>query len=82
MVPSDFTKNQGLILEKDAENITHYLQSLIQAGHQPKEFMILTRYNDGMDVYARAQKLSVFLLALAEIGRLVSRRNLMSWFCF
>ncbi|MBD8067913.1 UvrD-helicase domain-containing protein [Bacillus sp. PS06] len=52
MVPAEFSKNQRMILEKDAENITLYLKSLLQKGHEPKEFMILTRYNGGMDVYA------------------------------
>ncbi|MFC4322923.1 UvrD-helicase domain-containing protein [Litchfieldia salsa] len=53
MVQAEFTKNQKMILEKDAENITLYLKKLLHTGYEPKEFMILTRYNDGIDVYAR-----------------------------
>ncbi|MFA9560630.1 UvrD-helicase domain-containing protein [Evansella sp. AB-rgal1] len=51
-IPKEYTKNQGVILEKDAENILHAIQTLLHQGHEPKEFMIITRYNDGIDVYA------------------------------
>lgn len=51
-VPTEFTKNQAAVLEKDAENICFSIQSLIQRGHEPKECMIITRYNAGIDVYA------------------------------
>jgi ATP-dependent helicase/nuclease subunit A len=53
VVPEEFSTKQEVILQKDAENISLYLQKLLQEGHKPKEFMIITRYNDGIDVYAR-----------------------------
>ncbi|MDG5787194.1 UvrD-helicase domain-containing protein [Evansella sp. AB-P1] len=53
VVPSDFTKNQDMIIKKDAENITLYIQTLLKIGYKPKDFMVITRYNDGIDEYGR-----------------------------
>ncbi|WP_449539617.1 UvrD-helicase domain-containing protein [Ferdinandcohnia sp. Marseille-Q9671] len=52
VISDDFAKNKGTILEKDAESITSYIKLLLAKGHEPREFMILTRLTEGIDVYA------------------------------
>lgn len=52
VVPVDFTKNQAMLIEKDAENICASVQALLQQGYEPKDMMIITRYNAGIDVYS------------------------------
>ncbi|MEH7130622.1 UvrD-helicase domain-containing protein [Neobacillus drentensis] len=51
-VPSDYKKKEEVILI-DAENIARSIQHLIGQGHQAKDFMVLTRYTDGVAVYAK-----------------------------
>jgi ATP-dependent helicase/nuclease subunit A len=51
-VPADFSKKEEVIL-KDAENIAITIQSLLKKGYRAKDFMVLTRYNDGVAVYAK-----------------------------
>ncbi|WP_042347637.1 UvrD-helicase domain-containing protein [Bacillus massiliigorillae] len=53
VVQKEYCQNQSSILQKDAENIAQYIRQCMQEGHQPSEFMILTRYNAGIDVYAQ-----------------------------
>ncbi|WP_066256248.1 UvrD-helicase domain-containing protein [Neobacillus drentensis] len=51
-VPADYKKKEEVILI-DAENIALTIQTLIGQGHQAKDFMVLTRYTDGVAVYAK-----------------------------
>jgi ATP-dependent helicase/nuclease subunit A len=51
-VPADFSKKEEVIL-KDAENISVTIQNLLKKGYHAKDFMVLTRYNDGVAVYAK-----------------------------
>ncbi|MDR7075919.1 ATP-dependent helicase/nuclease subunit A [Neobacillus niacini] len=51
-VPADFSKKEEVIL-KDADNISLTIQSLLKEGYHAKDFMVLTRYNDGVAVYAK-----------------------------
>ena len=51
-VPADFSRKEDVIL-KDAENISVTIQSLLKKGYHPQDFMVLTRYNDGVAVYAK-----------------------------
>jgi ATP-dependent helicase/nuclease subunit A len=50
-VPADYSRKEDVIL-KDAENISLTIQSLIKKGYRAKDFLVLTRYNDGVSVYA------------------------------
>jgi ATP-dependent helicase/nuclease subunit A len=51
IVPQDFTKKEDII-QKDAENIAQVIKQLVEQGHKPMDFLVLTRYNDGISVYA------------------------------
>lgn len=51
-VSADFSKKDEVIAE-DARNITKAISSLLQQGYNPRDFMVLTRYNDGMATYAQ-----------------------------
>jgi ATP-dependent helicase/nuclease subunit A len=51
-VPADVKKKEDVIV-KDAENIALIIRSLMEQGHQAKDFMVLTRYNDGVATYAQ-----------------------------
>nr|WP_309100082.1 UvrD-helicase domain-containing protein [Fredinandcohnia onubensis] len=53
VLSDDFAKNKTTTLDEDARCITRYIQKLINDGHEPGEFMILTRQKEGIDVYAR-----------------------------
>ncbi|MFS0861860.1 UvrD-helicase domain-containing protein [Fredinandcohnia sp. 179-A 10B2 NHS] len=53
VIPEEFSSNKAQIVQKDAESIAAYILAKLKQGHMPKEFMILTRYNDGIDVYAK-----------------------------
>ncbi|WP_099353828.1 UvrD-helicase domain-containing protein [Fredinandcohnia onubensis] len=53
VLSDDFAKNKTTTLDEDARCITGYIQKLINDGHEPGEFMILTRQKEGIDVYAR-----------------------------
>lgn len=52
-VPSDYSKKDEIV-RKDAENIALCIQNLLFQGHKPKEFMVLTRYTEGVSDYAGA----------------------------
>lgn len=51
VVPSEFTKKEEIILE-DARNIAKVIQQQMKQGASAKDFMVLTRYNDGISTYA------------------------------
>ncbi|MBT2734789.1 exodeoxyribonuclease V subunit beta [Bacillus sp. ISL-7] len=51
-VPADYKKKEEVILI-DAENIALTIQNLIEQGHNAKDFMVLTRYTDGVASYAK-----------------------------
>ncbi|MGJ7921578.1 UvrD-helicase domain-containing protein [Neobacillus sp. LXY-4] len=50
-VPSDYTLKQD-IMTKDAENIAAAILNLMERGYSPKDFMVLTRYTEGIAFYA------------------------------
>jgi ATP-dependent helicase/nuclease subunit A len=51
-VPAGFKKKDEVIV-KDAENIAVAIHSLLAQGYKAKDFMVLTRYNDGIAAYAK-----------------------------
>jgi ATP-dependent helicase/nuclease subunit A len=51
VVPSEFTKKEEIIVE-DARNIAKVIQQQMKQGVSAKDFMVLTRYNDGISTYA------------------------------
>ncbi|MFJ5716947.1 UvrD-helicase domain-containing protein [Neobacillus sp. NPDC093127] len=51
-VPADVKKKEEIIL-KDAENIALTIHNLMMQGYRAKDFMVLTRYNDGVATYAK-----------------------------
>lgn len=51
-VSAEFSKKDEIIVE-DARNIAQAILSLIQQGYNPRDFMVLTRYNDGIATYAQ-----------------------------
>ncbi|TKC19321.1 UvrD-helicase domain-containing protein [Robertmurraya kyonggiensis] len=53
IVPADFSKKEEII-EEDAKNIAVCIRQQIESGKNAKDFMILTRYNDGIGLYAKA----------------------------
>lgn len=53
VVPADFSKKEEIILE-DANNIAGCIKEQINRGSKAKDFMVLTRYNDGIATYAEA----------------------------
>lgn len=53
IVPADFSKKEEII-EEDAKNIALCIRQQIKSGKSAKDFMILTRYNDGIGLYAQA----------------------------
>ena len=52
-VSEEFAKKEEIIAE-DANNIARTIQSLLKEGHEPKAFMILSRYTDAVPLYAEA----------------------------
>lgn len=52
VLADEFAKNKTMTLDEDARSITAYIKQLINDGHEPREFMILTRQKEGIDVYA------------------------------
>lgn len=52
-VRPDITKKDEIIHE-DMKNITLQIQKLIKQGYKPKDFMIITRYNNEVPLYARS----------------------------
>jgi ATP-dependent helicase/nuclease subunit A len=50
-VPASFTKKEEVVLQ-DAENIAVTIKSLINQGYKAKDFLVLTRYNDGVATYS------------------------------
>ncbi|MEK5443544.1 UvrD-helicase domain-containing protein [Fredinandcohnia sp. FSL W7-1320] len=53
VLSDNFAKNKTTTLDEDAKCIAGYIQKLINEGHEPAEFMILTRQKEGIDVYTR-----------------------------
>ncbi|WHY84143.1 UvrD-helicase domain-containing protein [Neobacillus novalis] len=51
-VPADVKKKEEIML-KDAENIALTIHNLLKQGYRAKDFMVLTRYNDGIATYAK-----------------------------
>ncbi|MBZ9533263.1 UvrD-helicase domain-containing protein [Cytobacillus oceanisediminis] len=51
-ISAEFSKKEEII-EEDARNITSTISSLLHQGYHPRDFMILTKYNDGMATYAQ-----------------------------
>ncbi|WP_449621532.1 UvrD-helicase domain-containing protein [Robertmurraya sp. Marseille-Q9965] len=53
VVPADFSKKEEII-EEDAKNIAQCIRLQMDSGKNARDFMILTRYNDGIGLYAQA----------------------------
>ncbi|MGE6259153.1 UvrD-helicase domain-containing protein [Heyndrickxia sporothermodurans] len=53
MVPKKCS-NQAEIVQCDSVQIATMIKNMIRQGHKPKEFMILSRYNDNLDKYYQA----------------------------
>lgn len=52
-VSATFSKKEEMIAE-DAKNIALCIQMQMQQGYRAEDFMVLTRYNDGIEQYAEA----------------------------
>jgi ATP-dependent helicase/nuclease subunit A len=52
-VPADITDKEE-ILTRDGENIARTIKELMSQGYQAKDFMVLTRYNEGVASHSRA----------------------------
>lgn len=50
-IPSEYSLKDAIIA-KDADNIAASIQKLIHEGNRPKDFMVLTRYTEGISIYA------------------------------
>jgi ATP-dependent helicase/nuclease subunit A len=53
VVPSEYSL-KDVVVAKDAENIASAIKRLTEDGYHPKDFMVLTRYTEGISVYAKA----------------------------
>lgn len=53
IVPADLSKKEEVI-QADAINIANCIRMQMDEGRQARDFMVLTRYNDGIAVYAKA----------------------------
>ena len=53
IIPKEYVNKEEMI-QFDAFQIAETINKMIQQGHQPKEFMILTRYNENLEVYYQA----------------------------
>ncbi|MCT2537670.1 UvrD-helicase domain-containing protein [Aquibacillus koreensis] len=51
-IPDDYSRKDDVV-QQDAENIATYIQSLLKEGYHAKDFLVLTRYNDGIATYAQ-----------------------------
>ncbi|MEH7226263.1 UvrD-helicase domain-containing protein [Bacillus sp. JJ1566] len=79
VLADEFAKNKTITVEEDATCITAYIQKLINEGHEPREFMILTRQKDGMDVYAKKLEetgIPVSVSGEMEIGTILEFQDL------
>lgn len=52
-VSADYSLKDSILI-MDAQNITATIQNLIHEGHRPKDFMVLTRYTEGIALYANS----------------------------
>ncbi|WP_010283216.1 UvrD-helicase domain-containing protein [Bacillus timonensis] len=52
VLSDEYAKNKSTTLDEDAKSITASIKQLMNDGHEPREFMILTRQKEGIDVYA------------------------------
>ncbi|MFT4412304.1 UvrD-helicase domain-containing protein [Fredinandcohnia humi] len=80
VIPEEFSSNKTAIIEKDAECIATYIKRLIVEGHEPRECMILTRYNDGIEVYAQtleSKGIPVSVSGEMEIGLIPEFQDLL-----
>lgn len=53
VVASEYSKKDEIIAA-DAHNIAYCIQEQLKQGYKAKDFMVLTRYNDGIEKYAEA----------------------------
>ncbi|SET34442.1 ATP-dependent helicase/nuclease subunit A [Salinibacillus kushneri] len=78
-VPEDYSKKDEVI-QKDGENISQAIQQLLKQGFQAKDFMVLTRYNEGIGRYAQILEkngLPVSVSGEMIIGDMVEFKELM-----
>ncbi|WP_078553951.1 UvrD-helicase domain-containing protein [Bacillus alkalicellulosilyticus] len=67
VVPSEYSKKDDVV-QKDAENIASTIENLLTQGFEPKDFMVMTRYNDGIEVYSQMiEKLGIPVSISGEI---------------
>ncbi|MDR4886868.1 UvrD-helicase domain-containing protein [Fredinandcohnia sp. QZ13] len=79
VLADEIAKNKAITVEEDANSITAYVQKLIKEGHEPREFMILTRQKDGIDVYASKLEeagIPVSVSGEMEIGTILEFQDL------
>ncbi|WP_407269786.1 UvrD-helicase domain-containing protein [Radiobacillus sp. PE A8.2] len=67
-VSADYT-NKDEVISQDAENIALYIQAQLGEGFAAKDFMVLTRYNDGIATYA--QKIEDYGIPVSVSGEIV-----------
>ncbi|MRH41321.1 AAA family ATPase [Aquibacillus halophilus] len=67
-VPADYS-TKGDIIENDAKNIGRYIHDRMDEGYKAKDFMVLTRYNDGIATYA--QTIEDFGIAVSVSGEII-----------
>lgn len=53
VIPKEYTHKESII-QYESEQIAQMIKGMLLNGHRPNEFMILTRYNENLDVYYRA----------------------------
>ncbi len=53
VIPSEYSLKNDIVA-KDAENIAATIRSLLSEGYRPRDFMVLTRYTEGITTYANA----------------------------
>ncbi|MFS0824014.1 UvrD-helicase domain-containing protein [Bacillus sp. 1P02SD] len=79
VLADEFAKNKAITVEEDAKSITAHIQKLINEGHEPRKFMILTRQKDGIDVYATKLEeagIPVSVSGEMEIGTILEFQDL------
>ncbi|QQZ07798.1 UvrD-helicase domain-containing protein [Heyndrickxia vini] len=53
VTPENYSKKEAII-QFDSEQIALTIRNMIQQGFHPNEFMVLTRYNEDLDIYFQA----------------------------
>ncbi|WP_226037570.1 UvrD-helicase domain-containing protein [Aquibacillus saliphilus] len=67
-VSDEFSRKDDII-KNDAKNIAREIRNFVDKGHNPKDFMVLTRYNDGIATYAKT--IEDYLIPVSVSGEIV-----------